>query len=268
MNLTSPTSASISDAQGVVTILDDDPQPSLSIGDASITEGDSGTATATFTVTLSAPSGRYVSVGWETADGSATAPLDYAVAAGDLTFDLGEVSKQVAVPVVGDTLDEEDESFVVNLANPVDASFEDGQGTAFIFDDDPMVEASAADVTVCEGMLATVVLSLGTASGWAVNVDYATADGSAVEGVDYVAAIGTVTFAAGATTTTVEVPTIADWTPNCGKSFTVEFANPDNAVLLTQAATVTICDDEATCGIFTDGFETGDTSAWLVGSEP
>jgi hypothetical protein len=73
-----------------LTIVDDDATPTLSIGDASVAEGNGGTSAANFTVTLSAASGRPVTVGYAAADGTATvADNDYLNASGILTFAPG-----------------------------------------------------------------------------------------------------------------------------------------------------------------------------------
>ena len=89
----------------------------MAIGDVTVTEGDTGTVTASFNVTLAPASGREVSVQYATADGTATAPADYSAAGGGLTFAAGETTKQVTVPVHSDTLDEIDEDFTVGLAS-------------------------------------------------------------------------------------------------------------------------------------------------------
>ena len=86
------------------------PKPSLSIGDASAPEGNAGTTTPSFPVTLSAPSTQTVSVSYGTADGTATAGGDYTTASGTLTFSPGETAKTIIVAVVGDTAVEQDMS--------------------------------------------------------------------------------------------------------------------------------------------------------------
>jgi Calx-beta domain len=101
--------------------------PSLAVSDALVTEGDSGTKNALFTVSLSAASADPVTVDYATADGSAKAPGDYAATSGTLTFAAGELSKQVAVAVVGETLDELHETYSLDLSNPVGATL-GGQG--------------------------------------------------------------------------------------------------------------------------------------------
>ena len=89
LNLSGAVDATVTDAQGVGTITDDDPLPALAVDDVSVTEGDAGTVDATFTVSLSAPSGRAVTVDYATANGTATAAADYTAAAGTLAFAAG-----------------------------------------------------------------------------------------------------------------------------------------------------------------------------------
>ena len=126
----------LGDGQGEGTIVDDDPLAALAVGDASVTEGNSGTTTATFPVTLSSPSGKTVSVDWHTADGTAQAPSDYSSTGGTLTFDPGVTTKQVSVSVNGDTQVEPDETFLVQLTNETNATVEDGTGVGLIVNDD------------------------------------------------------------------------------------------------------------------------------------
>ena len=119
VNLTNPqppATADITTATGTGTITDNDPTPSLVINDVSLTEGNAGTTNADFTVTLSAPSGRTVTVNYATANATAVQPGDYTTTSGTLTFTPGQVLKTISVPVVGDAIDEIDETFFVNLS--------------------------------------------------------------------------------------------------------------------------------------------------------
>src|SRR5439155_19689821 len=95
--------------------------PSLLIGDASAAEGNSGTTSLSFRVTLTHAATKVVSVNYATSDNTATAPSDYVATSGTLTFNPGETSKTIAVPVVGDTVLEPDETFTVTLSGPVNA---------------------------------------------------------------------------------------------------------------------------------------------------
>jgi len=110
--------------------------PTVSIGDMSVTEGNSGTSTATFTVTLSAASSSPVTVKYNTANGTATAGSDYLAASGTLTFAAGQTSKTVSVTINGDTTAESDETYLVALTDPSGATIARGQATGTIRNDD------------------------------------------------------------------------------------------------------------------------------------
>jgi aryl-phospho-beta-D-glucosidase BglC (GH1 family) len=126
--------------------------PSLSIGDVQVMEGNSGFTDAAFVVSLSAPSGKTVTVNYSTQDGTATAPSDYTAASGTLTFAPGETSKTIHIQVRGDTVVEPNETFFVNLSSPTNATIADGQGQGTILNDDvgPAPSISINDVTVTE----------------------------------------------------------------------------------------------------------------------
>jgi hypothetical protein len=136
--LSKPVNATIARDRAWGTIVDDDPLPSLAVSDAHVLEGDAGTVNATFTVTLTPASGRPVSVDYATADGTATAPDDYTAGSGRLSFTPGATAATLTVPVNGDTLGEQDETFFVDLSKPADATISDGQGLGTIDDDDQL----------------------------------------------------------------------------------------------------------------------------------
>ena len=142
MNVTNVSGASVADGQGLGTIQNDD-SPSLSINDVTVTEGNSGTTAATFTVTLSPSSSQTVTVDYATSSASpatAAAGTDYqAIPTTTLTFNPGDTSKTIDVLVNGDTTNEAIcETFFVNLTNPVNAVISDSQGQGGITDDDGM----------------------------------------------------------------------------------------------------------------------------------
>ncbi|HEX8180914.1 MAG TPA: Calx-beta domain-containing protein [Pyrinomonadaceae bacterium] len=124
----------ISQPSAVLTITDDETAPAISINDVFAAEPASGTTNATFTVTLSGAAQDNVSVHYQTADGTATAPADYD-AIGDtiLTFTPGQTTKTVSVTVKSDGLSENTETFFVNLSNASsNATIADGQGRGTI----------------------------------------------------------------------------------------------------------------------------------------
>jgi len=111
--------------------------PSLSINDASVVEGNSGTTNENLTVTLSAAASTTVTVGYATADGTATkADGDYQSASGTLAFTSGQTSRTLSVAVNGDAKVEPAETFYINLSGAVGATIADGQGVGTITNDD------------------------------------------------------------------------------------------------------------------------------------
>lgn len=115
------------------------PQPTLSINDVSVNEGDNGTSTLTFTVTLSAASNLMVTVNFATGDNSANAGVDYQGLGGSLTFNLGDTTKAVSVNILGDGTNEADETFFLNIFDPTNATISDAQGVGTILNDDAPV---------------------------------------------------------------------------------------------------------------------------------
>ena len=138
VKLSKPAGATISRKTGTVTIRDDDPAPGVRIEDVSVTEGPAGaTTTVKVPVRLSAKSGKTVTVGYATRDGTATAGSDYTATSGTLTFAPGQTTKHVAVTIVGDGVHEGDESFTVKLGSPKNVTVARGTATVTIVDADP-----------------------------------------------------------------------------------------------------------------------------------
>jgi photosystem II stability/assembly factor-like uncharacterized protein len=123
----------------IIFILDDDPLPSISITDIMVNEGNSGTTGAVFNVSLSAPSGKSVSVQFNTANGTATSGSDYTATSGLVSFTPGQTSKTITVLVNGDTTVEPNETFLVNLFSPSAATISKAQGVATILDDEGQI---------------------------------------------------------------------------------------------------------------------------------
>jgi Big-like domain-containing protein/Calx-beta domain-containing protein len=224
--------------------------PSLSINDASVTEGNMGTVNATFTVSLSPSSSQTVTVSYATASNTATAPSDYTSTSGTLTFAPGQTSLPITVSVNGDTLVEGNETYFVNLSSATNATMARAQGVGTIVDDDsaPLPSLSINDVSIPEGNSgtanATFTVSLSAASGQSVTVNYATASGTATSGSDFTSTSGTLTFAAGTTTQTIQVPVIGDTRPEANETFTVNLWGAAGATIARAAGTGTIVDND------------------------
>ncbi|MCS7465423.1 S8 family serine peptidase [Stieleria sp. ICT_E10.1] len=207
VNLSGATNAFIDEAQAVVSI--SDTLPLINIGDVSIVEGDTGTANAVFTVSLSASSIHSVTVDFATADGSGEAGTDYTAAAGTLTFAPGETEKEVAVLVHGDTVDETNESFSVLLSHSINASVGDAEGIGTIIGNDgPLL--SINDLQLLEGDIGTSTMQftvdLSAVATEAFQVSYETEDGTATADSDYSPVTGTLLFNPGDSSKTLLVP--------------------------------------------------------------
>ena len=163
VNVTNVVSAVVADGQGVGTITNDDPLPSLSINDVTLAEGDSGTSNAVFTATLSAASGQSIGVNYSTGDGTATQPADYTNTSGTLTFAPGQSTRTITVPVIGEIVPEANETFFVNLSAAVNATISDNQGVGIITNDDVPVTVNPASVP--NGTVAAAYSQTLTASG-------------------------------------------------------------------------------------------------------
>jgi hypothetical protein len=248
LNLSGALNAAIADGQGLGTITDDDPLPALSVDDVVVTEGNSGTSNATFTVDLNTASGRQLSVSYATADGSATAASDYQSRSGTLVFAPGQTNRTVTVPIIGDTQDENNETFTLNLSGVVNATIEDAQAVGTIIDDDGQPALTVHDALVTEGNAGTVnavvTFTLAPGSGQTVSVDYATADGTATAPGDYVPTSGHLTFAPGQTTRTVVVVVAGDALDEIDETFAVGLSNPVNAIFADPQGVVTITDND------------------------
>jgi hypothetical protein len=146
LDLSSPSGATFGDNSATVTIIDNDNPPpllpDLSIGNANVKEGNSGTSTLTFTVTMTTTSATDVTVNYATAPGTATPAMpnvDYTTASGTLTIPAGQTSGTISVSVVGDKVLEPNETLFVNLTNPSGAYITGGQGLGLIKNDDTTV---------------------------------------------------------------------------------------------------------------------------------
>jgi chitinase len=248
LSLSAPVNATISDATATGTIQNDDSQE-FSVSDASVTEGDEGTANATFTVSLLSPATSALSVQYATATDTATS-ADFQSRSGTVTFAAGQSSKTITVAVKSDVIDEPTETFFVNLSNPSNFDIADGTGEGTITDNDPTPGLSIGDVTLVEGNSGTTTkavfqLSLSNPSSQYVSVDYDTDNGTATAPGDYKARTGTRVFQPGQTTKTITVPVVGDNTQESNETFTVSLLDPDNAEIVDGEGLGTITDNDA-----------------------
>ncbi|HWH69973.1 MAG TPA: Calx-beta domain-containing protein, partial [Candidatus Sulfotelmatobacter sp.] len=223
--------------------------PALTIQDTSVVEGDGATTYAVFLLTLSQPATQPIQVDYFTTNGTALAGADYTAQTNRLTFLAGEISRTIEVPILGDVLDENDETFQVVLANPVNAELTKAVAMATILDDDPMPTVSIGDAAVVEGNAGTTntvfPLSLSQASGRPVSVSFTTANGTALAGQDYSARTNVVVvFAPGQTVTNLSIAVNGDLQVEADETFFVVLGSPVNATLGKGSGTGTIVSDD------------------------
>ena len=224
--------------------------PALSIADASVDEGDSGSTTLDFTVTLDRAATATVTVDWATSDGTATAGTDYTAGTGTLTFNSGDSSKTVSVTVAGDNVDEPNETFTVTLSSESGATIEDGTATGTITDDDatPTVTLVLTPDTITEdGGVSTVTATLDHPSSESTTVTVTAAPVSPAVAGDYTLSGSRLTIAAGETTSTGTVTiTAVDNTVDAPHKTVTVSATATNAqgIMQPQDVTLTVTDDE------------------------
>ncbi len=261
VNLTGAKNGQIKRKTGFGIINDDDgagPQsqtPTVRINDVSQNEGNAGTTAFTFNVTLSNSHDKTVTVDFQTSNGTAkAADNDYQPTNGTLTFLPGETSKNVTVLVNGDTKAELDETFIVNLSKATNAIIVDAAGVGNILNDDGAPSLRIDDVSVVEGSngqttKAVFTVSLNGQLDEELTVDYATSGGTATADVDFVSQTGTLTFAPGETSKTIEIDIIGDNSVEPDEDFFVNLSNPslpaDKVVLTDNQGKGTIVNDDA-----------------------
>ena len=261
-----PTQYRIAGSAASVTVTDDDwiPQVSISGPAASVDEGE----TLVYTVTLSNEQHwTPATFDWETTNaGSATAGADYRSASGTVTFAAripavwnpftwswtpfvpGETTKTIEVDTLTDlNSPEPDETVVIELSNPIDATLDPANSSASGVIRDvqppPVVSIAALTPVVDEGGWLRYTLSMAHATAVPVTVDWETTSGTATVGTDYVARSDTATFAAWQTTKTVTVQTLTDLnSPEPDETVIVKIRTADVAAIGTGTATGTIRD--------------------------
>ena len=226
----------------------------LSINDVSLNEGNAGTTSFTFTVSLSAPAGPGgVTFDIATADGTATQPSDYTQKSLTAqTIPAGSSTYSFTVLVNGDATPETNETFFVNVTNVTGATVTDGQGQGTIVNDDAAPNLTINDVSLSEGNAGTTTFTFtvslsAPAPAGGVTFDIATADGTATAPGDYTAkSLTSQTIPAGSSTYTFDVLVNGDTTPELDETFFVNITNITNAIGTDTQGQGTIVNDDIT----------------------
>ena len=259
LRLSNPVNAELSQSHPQATVEIRTDEPKLSLSDATVQEGNTGTRDAVFTISVSAPTTRPIEVSAvlfappsNTATGAAACggDADFVNARQTLTINPGQVSKTFGVPICGDIRDEADETFEVTLSLPTGAGLDRSRGTATIKDDDAPPTLSISDVTAAEGGLAQFQVTLSRASGQEVKFRASTANGTATGG-DCAGGAAFVSLQdrefsipPAATSVTVDVQTCTDSADERAETFFVNLSGPQNATILDGQGKGTITDDD------------------------
>lgn len=240
------------------------PVPLISINDASVVEGDSGTRSMTFTVSLSRAFDQTISVNYATRSGSATSAIDFVSQSGTLTFAPGVTSRTITISVRGDLVVEPRELFYVDLRNPVNVEFKNNFGTGTIISDD-FPEVTVEDISVVEGNSGVksiyFTVALNNPHSQNVVVAYSTADGNAKTGSDYKGVSGTLTIPAGAGSGTIRIEVMGDSVVEENEWFTLNLSAAQQGFLIDNEAVAMILNDDSQQGvsIFDSGVVEGNT---------
>ncbi|RVT83144.1 Calx-beta domain-containing protein, partial [Inhella crocodyli] len=235
---------SVGGVSGTGTILDDDDAPTVSaISSPTAAEG----ATLVYTVSLSGSSSVATTHAFSLGGGTASAGdfgtptftngVTYNAATGTITVPPGVTSFAVNVPSTQDSADEANETVPLSIGGV--------NATGTIVDDDDAPALSVNDVTVNEAAgTVTFTVSLSSATGQTVTVNYGTANGTATAGSDYSARSGTLTFAPGTTTQTVTVALTDDNLAEGSETFRLVLTSPTNATIAQGTGTATVLDND------------------------
>jgi hypothetical protein len=226
----------------VGTIKNDDNNSALSVADAEGDEPTAGTGKITFKLSLSQVSGRQVRVRWATADGTAAAGVDYVAASGTATIAPGASSVDVDVAVIGDLIDEENETVKLVLSNPegIPASkLVDAEAIGTIVDRNASPSLSISDAFAREGEGASLVVTLSGTTTRTVTVRFSTREGFARSN-DFLARVGTLTFEPGEKTKPIDVTIVEDSEFEPSEDFTVLLEDPVNALITKASGRITI----------------------------
>ena len=215
------------------------------ISDVTITEGNSGSQTATLTVSLTQPTITGLTLSFTTVSGTATAGQDFLATNGTLSFGPGETSKTISVTVLADLTGEGSESFFVDLSTTSAVGISDSRGEITILDDDILV--SIDDVTQTETNGTTTfdfTVRLNGVPQNSITVNYALANGNALGGFDFDATPGSVVIAPGTASTQLSVTVTGDATAEDDENFFVNILPSSDYALADGQGIGTILNDD------------------------
>ena len=255
VHLSNPVGATIADAEGIGTIVNDDTDVSVAVSPASVAEDGAPNLTYTFTRTglVTGPLTANFNV-----SGTATFGTDYTQSGaatfggtGTVAFGAGESTRQVTIDPTPDTTDEPNETVILTVTSGTGYTVgSPSAATGTITDDDAMPTINIGDVTLPEGNSGPTnflfLVTLTNPSSTDISVDYFTQNNTAAQPSDYTSTSGTVTFLAGETNKTITIPINGDTTYETNETFFVNLNNnSSNSTLGDSQGLGTITNDDA-----------------------
>ena len=227
--------------------------PGITIADASITEGNAGTSTMSFTLTYGGAPTAGVTVNYATSNATATAGSDYVATSGTATLSAtGCKCGTINVSIIGDTVAENTETFHVDLSNPVNKTLDDNLGIGTITDND-VPSASINDPTVAEnGGTMTFTVTLDSSAPFNSVIGYTSTAGTATAGSDFTSVSNNLTITAGSTTGTIDVPILNDAIYEGTETFSMNLSAVSGVAISDNQGTGTITEDDSVPAISVD----------------
>ncbi|POY34675.1 hypothetical protein C3K47_19010, partial [Solitalea longa] len=256
ISLTNPINASVPTTLIQNTIVNDDVQPVATIGDVSMNEGNAGQTEMIFTVQLSNTSDKEISLNFATVDGTAVssgADKDYQAVIGRLQIPPNTLTGTIAIPINGDLIFENDETFSLIINNPTYVRFAQNAAsvtaTGSIVNDDGIPSISISNISANEGNAGVnsfnFLVTLSNPSTQTVTVNYATQNGTALTtDNDYATQNETLTFAAGELSKVISIQVNGDLKTESDENFTLNLSNATNANITTPQGAATIVNDD------------------------
>lgn len=264
-------------SSAAVSIKDDDSR-SISLNDASLTEGNSGTAVMTFTATIPTPTGSPVSFEWNTAADTADSS-DFTGLSGTLTIPAGETEASISIEIKGDALYENNETFSIIAGAATNGTLTRQSATGTILNDDTAPSMTVTNTVVTEGtedvdFFAWFQVRLSAASGAPVTFQWSTAAGTATAGVDYIESSNTSVIPPGDRNFWIAVPVLGDSVSDSDETFDLHIPGASGAIVPTAGLTGTCTLKETTItsffpvpgvpGLYALTFWTGRGQSYLI----
>ena len=251
INLSAVSNATLAaTTRGRITINDDDNIPVITLGNVSITEGNTTDTLLQVKVRLSRSYILPVTINYSTFDSTATQGNDYTGGSGTLTFQPGDTLEYIPVLIKGDRIDEPNEIINIAYSNPDNGVLPTTVSRVTITDNDLLPAVTFTNLTITEGNndlfnTATVTVRLNRSYPLPVSVNYTLLDSTAVNGSDYQSVQGTLNFAAEDTLENISFPVLGDRVVETSEIIKLIFSSPVNATATAVPYRITIGNDDS-----------------------